>query len=190
MAPILGIYASGQQSSNLPNSYEAIATVTVGSGGASSITFSSIPQTYAHLQIRGIDQQYYGVNDRGYTAVQFNGSTSSIYSRHQLWATGGSPNAYATTANNYGYCGFSALVGPTPRSQYFALNIIDILDYTNTNKYKTVRGFGGQDFNGSGDVGIVTSMWPNTAAITSIVIPGINGTFQQNSTYTLYGIKG
>jgi hypothetical protein len=170
------------------SSYESIATVTVGAGGASSITFSSIPQTYTHLQIRGIDQQYYGVNDRGYMALQFNGVTSSIYSRHQLWGTGSGASSYASTDNSYAYSGFSALIGT--RTQYFAVNVIDILDYTNANKYKTVRGIGGSDFNGSGDIGIISSMWPNTAAITSIVIPGINGTYQQNSTYALYGIKG
>lgn len=32
--------------------YDSIATTTVGAGGAASITFSSIPSTYQHLQIR------------------------------------------------------------------------------------------------------------------------------------------
>ena len=35
-------------------SYESIATVTVGAGGSSSISFTSIPSTYKHLQIRAI----------------------------------------------------------------------------------------------------------------------------------------
>lgn len=172
-------------------SYESIATVTVGAGGSSGITFSSIPQTYRHLQLRGLDQQYYGVNDRGYTAVRLNGDSGANYSRHQLWTTGSSAAAYASTANYYGYAGFSALIGPTaPRTLHFAANIIDILDYRDTTKYKTIRGFGGQDFNGSGDVGIISSLWPNTAAVTSITIPNINGNFQQGSTYALYGIRG
>jgi hypothetical protein len=173
-------------------SFESIATVTVGAGGASNITFSSIPQTYQHLQIRCIDQQYYGANDWGYTALQFNGDTGANYSRHQIWGSGGgSVAAYATTGNYYAYAGFSALIAASaPRTQYFATNIIDILDYSSSNKYKTVRALGGADFNGSGGVGLISSLWPNTAAITSIVIPNINGTIQQNTSYALYGIKG
>ena len=35
----------------VPPAFQPIATVAVGSGGTSTITFSSIPNTYAHLQI-------------------------------------------------------------------------------------------------------------------------------------------
>lgn len=172
-------------------SFESIATVTVGAGGSSAITFSSIPQTYQHLQIRGIEQQFYGVNDRGYTALRFNGDTTTAYTREQLWGTGGSANPASLLDNPYAYCGFSLLIGNTsPRTQWFASNIIDILDYSNPNKFTTVRGFGGGDVGANGDTGFVDSLWKNTAAVTSITFPNINGNFQQNTTYALYGIKG
>jgi hypothetical protein len=172
-------------------SFESIATVTVGAGGSSAITFSSIPQTYQHLQLRGIEQQFYGVNDRGYTAIRFNGDSGTNYTREQLWGTGGSANPASLLDNSYAYCGFSLLIGNTsPRTQWFASNVIDILDYSNTNKFTTVRGFGGGDVGANGDTGFVDSLWKNTAAVTSITFPNINGNFQQNTTYALYGIKG
>jgi hypothetical protein len=52
--PILGIIASAITGNLVTTSYESIATVTVGGGGAATVAFTSIPATYTHLQIRGI----------------------------------------------------------------------------------------------------------------------------------------
>jgi hypothetical protein len=70
--------------------------------------------------------------------------------------------------------------------------IFDILDYTNTNKYKTVRMLGGVDFNGSGEVDFMSGLWLNTSAITRIdFLPSYQSTqFQQYSSFALYGIRG
>jgi hypothetical protein len=50
--PILGIIASAITGNLVTTSYESIETVTVGSGGSATVTFSSIPATYTHLQIK------------------------------------------------------------------------------------------------------------------------------------------
>ena len=84
MTPLLGIWASSYKQYNLPKSYDSIATTTVGAGGASSVTFSSIPQTYTHLQLR-----YFGGNNAnpgGSGFVSFNGDTTDAnYYDHVLY---------------------------------------------------------------------------------------------------------
>lgn len=168
--------------------YESIATTTVGAGGASSIIFSSIPSTYTHLQIRGIgrDTQASGAHS---LRLQFNGDTGSNYTYHALTGDGSSASAGALTAQATQYPGY--LIGTSGGSNVFAATIIDILDYTNTNKNKVTRTLSGIDNNGSGNIGLFSGMWSNTAAITSIsLLPLASTTFTQYSSFALYGIRG
>ena len=186
MSPILGILASSM--AGVTNSYESIATVTVGVSGASSITFSSIPSTYTHLQIRGIgrDTQATGAHS---LRLQFNGDTGSNYTYHAVTGDGSSASAGALTAQATQYPGY--LIGTSGGTNVFAASIIDILDYTNTNKNKVTRTLSGVDNNGSGNVGLFSGMWLNTAAITSIsLLPAASTDFLERSSFALYGIKG
>ena len=177
-------------------SYESIATVTVGSGGASDITFSSIPSTFKHLQIRYIAKD----NRSGYAAddfgMQFNGDTStSSYAAHRLYGFGDG-SAYADgfpTSSNIGAALGGFIGGATGQ---FGLGVIDIFDYTSTSKYKTTRVLSGTDNNGgsgtsSGQVGLSSGLWLSTSSINSIKLYGYNGsTLSQYSQAALYGIKG
>jgi hypothetical protein len=79
----------------------------------------------------------------------------------------------------------------------FGTTVIDILDYANTNKYKTLRSLTGFDNNTTGGAGeqggvlFLSDAWYDTSAITSIsLFPESSGNFAQYSTYALYGIKG
>ena len=67
--------------------------------------------------------------------------------------------------------------------------IIDILDYANTSKYKTVRIALGSDRNGSGEVGLFSGLWQSTAAVTTIAI-NCGQNYTTTSQFALYGIKG
>jgi len=160
-------------------SYDSLATTTVGSGGASSITFSSIPATYKHLQIRGISKMSSGAS----LVAQLNSDTGNNYARHYL---NGSGSAVAAGAN----ASFSNFfVGTTGNAtSTFGASVIDILDYANTNKYKTSRSFSGADANGSGFVQFFSGLWMNTAAVTTITISG-DSNFQEYSSFSLYGVK-
>jgi hypothetical protein len=73
-------------------------------------------------------------------------------------------------------------------SNTYGVFIIDILDYANTNKYKTVRTLGGYDANGSGVVSLRSNSWRNTSAITSVKF--YTGGTTSDSRFALYGIKG
>ena len=181
--PILGTIAS-QVPANLPtNSFISIATSTVGSGGASSISFNSIPSTYKHLQIRGIAK--WGSAYTAYSRIQFNGDTGANYVQHRMEGYGSG----AVTAA--GYTGeTSGIIGVNSDTQW-GLSITDVLDYSSTNKYKTVKTIGGYDNNGSGGLALSSTLWSSTSAVTSIILLPSNGvTFIENSTFALYGIKG
>jgi len=186
--PILGIFASAVTGGVSTTSFESIATVTVGSGGASSIDFTSIPGTYAHLQIRGIARSNRS-SDLDTLQIRFNSDTGSNYARHYLYGDGSSASAAATTSATYANIGL--LTGGTASASYFGADTIDILDYANANKYKTVRCLGGTDRNGAGDIQFASGLWMNTNAITSITLicqAGLSN-FSQYSHFALYGIK-
>jgi hypothetical protein len=185
LSPILGIIAS-QNYPRITNSYESIATVTVGSGGASTISFSSIPGTYKHLQIRNISAQATGAAPSDtFVTARFNGETTATnYMSHYILGEGSNALAGAATPSSNN-CWFG--VNCTGNSGAFQGNIIDILDYANTDKYKTIRILSGSDRNGSGVVIMISALWMNTSAMTSIVI---SGTWTQYSSFALYGIRG
>jgi len=185
--PVLGIVAS-QMSGHLfapSGAYDSIATTTVGSGGSSSITFSSIPSTYTHLQIR----MFATINAAAGPILRFNSDTGSNYNGHLLYGEGGSSfGAYSYgsgTSINLSWFGQGYNSATS-----FAGHVIDIFDYADTNKYKTVRSLQGIDRNGTGMLEFVSGLWRNTAAITSITIPAESSTFVQYSSFALYGIKG
>lgn len=195
MSPILGVIASStRQGLVSANSYESIATYNIGAGGTTSVTFSSIPQTYKHLQLRGIAKGIAGSNNAS-LGIQVNGDTSSNQAPfHQLYADGSTISA-SGGASSDGYT--ASLLGPVSASGQttFAGFVIDILDYTDTNKYKTIRSLAGADFSGSGFVSLRSSFNKNsTSAITTFNIITYNsgGTagFAQYSSFALYGIKG
>ena len=190
--PILGVIDSGKSGHLVvPNSYASIGTVTVGSGGASTITFSSIPSTYTHLQIRISAQTNRATYGTDSIAMRFNSDTTSSYDTHELIGANGSANAYSTTSTNTPY--WDAM--GTSTSGAFGAGIFDILDYANTNKYKTSRLFLGSDNNGSissntGAITLGSGLWQSTNAITSInFLPIYGSLFNQYSTFALYGIR-
>ena len=189
MAPLLGIMAS-QISGHLfgpSGAYDSIATTTVGAGGASSVTFSSIPSGYTHLQVRYLSRSdSAGINQ---TFFRVNSDTGGNYSSHILYTDGGgSVGAGAYTGDTYCRAGLQA--GPSTTSSVFGMGVIDILDYANTNKFKTMRTMSGIDANGSGYVWYSSASWRSTSAITSLTFFSENGNFIQNAQFALYGIKG
>ena len=186
--PILGIWAS-QISGHLwapEGAYDALATVTVPSGGAASIEFVGIPTGYKHLQIRGIAKSTGGGTED--FNMQLNGVTSG-YALHSLYANV-PPNAAASSGTSQ-----SAIVQPFNFAPYsgatsiFGAVIYDILDYANVNKYKTVRTFGGTDLNGSGIIGLYSGLFQSTSAITSIKLYATSNNLAQYSQFALYGVK-
>jgi hypothetical protein len=179
--PIFGITASSNMSIKLTDFYQ-IATTTVGAGTASEIVFSSIPSDYTHLQIRCIARN---TVTSGNLRLQFNSDSGTNYSAHQLYADGASVASYSGT--NVAYIEASNMPST---ANIFSAHIIDILDYANTNKFKTTRTLHGYDLNGSGLIQYFSGNWRSTSAISTIrLFPG-NNALAQYSSFALYGIKG
>ena len=182
--PILGILASSFPAAG--TAFESIATVTT-SAGATTLTFSSIPQTYSSLQIRYIARR----NDNGsfYLYMKPNGdsgATNKAY--HELKGNGTA--ASATGAASTSLIELARATSADQSTGIFAVGIIDIHDYTNTSRNKTVRTFSGYDANGSGEVWLSSGFMTSTSALTSIEITGGGDPFAANCVFALYGIKG
>jgi hypothetical protein len=191
---ILGIIASSRLAA-VAGTYESIATVTVGSGGSSSIEFTSIPADYTHLQIRGIARSTNGSVNGISTYVRFNSDTGSNYSYHGLTTYQGASSAIDVFgAANSTFALDGAMPNSGLLSNMFNATVIDVLDYANTNKYKTTRSLSGYDFNGATTgysyLGLYSSNWRSTSAVSTITLLGASDNFAQYSQFALYGIKG
>lgn len=167
-----------------------LATVAVTSATA-TVTFSDIPNYYEHLQVRAISRVDAADNGRS-ILVQFNGDAGANYAYHLLYGNGSSAAATgAASQNNMTYQLISA--GANATSGIFGGGILDILDYANTNKFKTTRSISGLELNiGSTDsqARLASGLWQSTNAITSITLTSaVSGNFIANSHFALYGIK-
>lgn len=168
----------------------SIATVTL-SSGAGTVSFTSIPSTYKHLQIRGIAQS----NRATYPSdalklLTVNGSAPA--QNTNFWSQNGS-SEITNDANGYRISWINS--NAQNLSTLFSGFVIDVLDYTNTNKAKTFRAIGGFDANGAaynpGIIGFSGTLWNSTSAITSLEFsPGEGSQFNTGSQFALYGIKG
>lgn len=161
-------------------SFESIATAS-GTGLSGTITFSSIPSTYKSLQVR--------INCLLVTAgnsinLQFNGDTGANYTRHRLYGNGSTVTADAATALSQ--AGLTATGGEL---LYPTAIMSDVVDYASTTKNKTVRTFSGIDTNATGGVHLLSNLWSNTSAITSVTVLSASS-FATSTTISLYGIKG
>jgi hypothetical protein len=174
------------------SSYESIATTTVGSGGSSTITFSSIPATYKHLEVRLIARSALtGSGNQDDILMRFNSDTGNNYVGHQLYGDGsstGSGSLGGTPPVNIMYPAY--VTSNSAIASSYGVGIIDILDYANTNKYKVMRSLNGHDNNGNGFILHRTSLWMSTSAISSITFTFSSSNYMQYSQFALYGIKG
>lgn len=161
-----------------------IAGQTISTPGA--ITFSSIPQTFTHLQVRlTCRSDFAGAAAANF--IRFNGDSGSSYPYHFLLGDGSSASSSGTTAGTVGFLG--NMSAATSTANVFTNCIADILDYTNTNKNKTLRNLQGYDANGSGQVYLASTLWLSTAAITSILlVSGGGANYVAGTRADLYGI--
>ena len=196
-------FLAGNSTYVLPNDYESIATVNI-STNTDTITFSSIPSTYTHLQLRAITRSTYNSTNIGASQykIQFNSDTGANYSYHILTGNGsggsGASSAAFTSRNqipgnqpwsNPGSFGAGTVLSPV---------IIDILDYRNTNKNKTIKMYEGFEANSTSNnqfFTLLSGAWYSTSAITSITLDATAGAFSDgpfgaNTQWALYGIKG
>ena len=163
-------------------------------GTGSSITFSSIPQTYASLQIRSLYRDT--ATDSNYwksLRIQFNGDTGANYTLHRLLGDGTSAAAGGFTGQTR-ISAQGAGIGSLSNSDVYGTSIVDIHNYASTTQNKTVRNICGVNYNTSSvseqRIQLGSGVWLNTAAITSITLTPEGTGFASGSTFALYGMKG
>ena len=187
--PILGITASSKL--GVTGAFESIATAT-GTGSSGTITFSSIPSTYQHLQIRMISRHDGPSSGNGANLITFNSDTGNNYTLHSLRGSGSAASAVGYATGTYAGVLIEGVPGDLTTSNVYGVSIVDIHDYASTSKYKTARIFGGLDRNDTfGLIRLNSSLWLDTSAISTITVTNVNGAnFKTGSTFALYGIKG
>jgi hypothetical protein len=169
---------------NLPSDYELIATVILSSAGTAY--FSNIPQNYKHLQVRAATLVNGTSNGNYQDSWAFNSDyTGSNYSTHQLRGNGSSVvSQYYSTGM---FMQFASFTSGTPVTN---TAIFDVLDYSNTNKFKTARLFGGVAGPSSNFITLSSALWKSTAAISAIEYNYGGVQLGANSRVSLYGIRG
>jgi hypothetical protein len=168
--------------------FEAIASTTLGST-TSTVTFSSIPSTYEHLQLRLYLRAGYS-NPYATIRLRLNSDSGSNYTNHWVYGNGSGVSASGNVSETaYRWLFIPAATGT---SNAFGCAVIEILDYATTSKYTTIRGIEGQDQNtsGYGYAFLHSSLWLNTAAVTTLTFTSeeTNG-FVSGSVFALYGLR-
>ena len=158
--------------------YTLIDSVTL-SSSAASVTFSSITQDYRDLVLVAQPLSLTASDFGGSSNITFNGDTGTNYSYVRMTGNGSTTDSSSGTQNR--------IPGPFQNnSTYNDLFICQIMDYSATDKHKTVLM---KKAPLPAEVGAFAHRWANTAAITSITFTGISGDFAAGSTFYLYGIE-
>ena len=186
---LLGILQS-QAAGGGAGGYDLLETTTL-SGSASSVTFSGLGSysDYAHLQIRAIGRNSLGASGATAMRVQFNSDTGANYSEHRLFGNGSSIQSAGLA--NAGSIDFGAIPYNSSTANAYGVSVLDILDFSNSSKYKTTRALSGLVANlGAGNtIALRSGNWRNLNAITSMTFTTDNGSFVANSRFSIYGVK-
>jgi len=167
----------------MANTFEAIATVTVGSGGAASIDFSSIPATYTDLLLKvslRTDQTF--ANSGYFCLYKLNNSTSN-QTRRQLQGDG-------STAASQSFSSFAIYCNPSDyTASTFGNTEFYFPDYTSSNNKSHSIDSVIENNATAAFTAFFAGLWSDAAAINQITVYTNSGNFVQHSTATLYGIK-
>jgi hypothetical protein len=186
--PILGIMASSFRSGAGPvGAYDSLATVTL-SATTATVIFAGIPSDYKHLQIRCMARSTFASTTCDmYISDTTPSSTTTIGYTHIMRGNGATVTAEIYNAGII-EVGRSSISGSTAGASIFNGVIIDLLDYTSTNKRSTYRSLSGVDLNGSGTVAFQSGGQAKTLPTSQLTL-SCDGSFVQYSSFALYGVK-
>jgi hypothetical protein len=172
--------------------FELIQTTTVGTAAA-TVQFANINgyTGYTHLQVRAVGQVNIGSSAGLHNVfVRLNSDTGSNYAYHHLYGDGVNDQTSGSSGSGF------MLIRNAFGSQANGLEIfsgafiMDLLDYKSTNKTTTMRALGGSVNPDEKMIGISSSLWNNTAEVTTILFYLNTGSFNPGTRFSLYGIKG
>jgi len=161
--------------------YVKIASVTVGSGGAATMDFTSIPATYTDLCIKVSARTTYATNgDLGY--VRFN-ATATTYSVKRLSGDG------ATAVSAGGSEIYFRNTGASDTASTFGNAEIYISNYAGSTAKSVSSDSVSENNATTGYQQFSAGLWNGTGSITQATLYPNNGSWAQYSTAILYGIK-
>ena len=165
----------------MPDTFVKIASVTVGSGGAATIDFTSIPSTYTDLCVKASIRTNTAQTDNSMD-INFNSSATGFTSRF-VYGNG------STAASSTGTTLLLQADGGTATSNTFSNLEIYIPNYAGSTNKSFSNDAVTENNATSAIAGLLAGLWSNTAAINSVSIKASSGSFVQYSTAVLYGIK-
>jgi len=162
-----------------------IGTSGVMNGSTSGYTFTNIPQTFSHLQIR-MFARFTGTSSLQSFLMYPNSDGTANKSIHRVYGSGtGTASQNFVNQDLWIASGIPTVSDP---AGVFGVAIVDIFDYANTSKNKTFKSLSGSDCNGTGEIHIGSGSWQTTTAISSFLIAAGTGNMASGSRIDLYGI--
>ena len=168
----------------MANTLKKIQTVTVGSGGSATMSFTSIPQTYTDLKIVFSGRSARTASSYDSLVVKFN-STATTYAARRLYGEGGSAGSDTVTTQQ------GAFSSNSTTANVFGSIEVYIPNYTSSNQKSTSSDSVAENNDSSAyGVQLIASKWDGTGAITQIDLStGSGSNFMQYTTATLYGVS-
>lgn len=173
----------------MATTFVLIDKATVGSGGAASVTFSSIPQTYTDLKVVVSGRTDYSGGGTAAAYLTFNGNSAN-YSSLALQANGSTATSTTNTAGTTSLF-FGFIPGTTYTSNTFGSYDIYVPNYTSANNKSVSIDSVTENNATTSYANLIAGLWSNTSAITSITFnpEPATGNWAQYSNFYLYGIK-
>jgi hypothetical protein len=167
----------------MATTYKAIATVTVGSGGAANIEFTSIAADWTDLIIL-CSLRSNSASTADNLKIELNGSTSNFTARSIYSTSDSSPNSYSFSIGE-----IAGINATNTTASVFSNTTIYICNYASANNKSISTDSVAENNATRGDLSLYATLWSNSSAITSIKLVAAGGNFIQYSTATLYGIS-
>jgi hypothetical protein len=176
----------------MATTFTKIASVSVGSGGASSIDFTSIPSTYTDLCVK-VSARATSANTSSECRLRINSDTGANYNWTRIYGDGGAAVSQRGSIIGAPYTSFvlfGGVVGNNATSNTFGNGEVYLPNYANTSAQKSMSQDGVTENNSADSYVFMTAgLWQSTSAITSVGLTLSSGNFMQYSTAVLYGIK-
>jgi hypothetical protein len=184
---LLGILQSQTLAAGGAGAYDLLET-TVLTSSASSVSFTSIDQSYTHLQIR-MTSRLDGTGTVSQLRARLNSDTGSNYNSHFLQGDGSSVSSFGYSGSE-SYHRLSNQVNGGTTANSFQAGVLDILDYTNASKNTTLRHLYGFHTAEATRIGLWSSAYFQTTAVSGVEIFPSGDNFISGSRFSLYGVKG
>ena len=173
----------------MANTFELIASTTVGSGGAATIDFTSISSSYTDLCLVASTRDTQAGADSGSFKVTFNGSSTAAYSNRFLFGSGSSAGSgsYTNQTSTLFTAGGAAVSAGNTASTFESVQLY-IPNYAGSNNKSSSFDSVGENNGTTAYATLEAGLWNNTVAINRITITA-TANFAQYSTAYLYGVK-